>query len=39
MRYDVLTGEALAEAKANGEKLYLSHFATCPARQQFRKSA
>jgi hypothetical protein len=39
MRYDVLTGEALAGAKARKEELYLSHFATCPARQMFRRSA
>lgn len=39
MRYDVLTGDALEEAKQNGEELYLSHFANCPARQLFRKSA
>lgn len=37
MRYEVLTGEKLEEARANGEKLYLSHFVTCPARKQFRK--
>lgn len=35
--YDVLTGEELRVAQAAGEELYLSHFADCPARQQFRK--
>jgi hypothetical protein len=39
MRYDVLTGPALQLARASGEQLYLSHFADCPARRQFRKTA
>lgn len=37
MRYDVLTGQTLAEARIRGEGLYISHFATCPNRQQFKK--
>lgn len=39
LRYDVLTGEGLASAQAAGEALYLSHFADCQHRQQFRKQA
>jgi hypothetical protein len=39
MRYDVLTGQTLAEARIKGEELYLSHFVNCPNRQQFRKRA
>lgn len=39
MRYDVLTGQTLAEARLAGEQLYLSHFADCPAKQQFRRAA
>lgn len=38
MTYDVLTGQTLAEAQIKGEKLYLSHFANCPNRGQFKKS-
>lgn len=38
MKYDVLTGEALAAAKAAGKELYISHFVTCPARKEFRQS-
>ncbi|HWT00227.1 MAG TPA: hypothetical protein VN256_08265 [Pyrinomonadaceae bacterium] len=38
MRYDVLTGDELREARARGEALYLSHFVDCPYRQQFRKA-
>lgn len=38
MKYDVLTGEALETARTNGARLYLSHFADCPARQHFKKS-
>ena len=37
MRYDVLTGEALEEARAAGEELYLSHFADCPAQKAMRQ--
>lgn len=37
MRYDVLTGDALKEARANNEDLFISHFVTCPARQHFKK--
>jgi hypothetical protein len=37
MRYFVLRGQELDEARANGELLYISHFAVCPARQRFRK--
>lgn len=39
MRYDVLTGEELRAAREAGEGLYLSHFANCRAREQFRKRA
>lgn len=39
MRYDVLTGQTLAEARIKGEPLYLSHFVNCPARQQFGRKA
>jgi hypothetical protein len=39
LRYDVLTGDELREARARGEELYLSHFADCPYRRQFRKAA
>jgi hypothetical protein len=39
MRYDVLTGEELRAAHEAGEELYLSHFADCPARKNFRKGA
>lgn len=38
MLYDVLTGEALEEARKANEPLYISHFATCPNRGQFRQS-
>jgi hypothetical protein len=38
-QYDVLTGDALKAARDAGEELYLSHFADCPARQQFKKAA
>jgi hypothetical protein len=37
MKYDVLTGDELAAARAAGLELYLSHFVNCPARQSFRK--
>jgi hypothetical protein len=37
--YDVLTGDALAEARAKAEPLYISHYATCEFRSGFRKSA
>jgi hypothetical protein len=37
MKYDVLTKDDLAAARAAGEELYLSHFVDCPARQQFKK--
>jgi hypothetical protein len=39
MRYDVLTGAALASAKLAGEELYLSHFVDCPARTNFTRGA
>jgi hypothetical protein len=39
MTYDVLTGQTLAEARLAGEQLYLSHFADCPARRQFKERA
>lgn len=39
MRYDVLTGDALKAAREKGEELYLSHFADCKYRQQFRRTA
>lgn len=39
MRYDVLTGQTLAEARIKQEPLYLSHFVNCPKRGQFRKRA
>ncbi|HEX3560398.1 MAG TPA: hypothetical protein VHU19_14415 [Pyrinomonadaceae bacterium] len=38
MLYDVLTGAELQAAQAAGEELYLSHFADCAARRQFRKA-
>jgi hypothetical protein len=38
MRYDVLTGQTLAEARIKGEELYLSHFVNCPHRQQFKRA-
>jgi hypothetical protein len=38
MRYDVLTGQTLVEAKLKGEKLYLSHFVNCPNRQEFKRA-
>lgn len=38
MRYDVLTGQTLAEARLKGEELYLSHFVNCPYRQQFKRA-
>jgi hypothetical protein len=34
--FDVLTGEALEEAREKGEPLYLNHFANCEARERFR---
>lgn len=37
MKYDVLSKEDAQAARAAGEELYLSHFADCPARKQFRK--
>ncbi len=33
----VLKGESLAQAKADGMTLYLSHFATCPNSLSHRK--
>jgi hypothetical protein len=39
MRYDVLTGEKLLQARAAGEELYLSHFSDCKFRQHFKKKA
>lgn len=38
MRYDVLSKADAEAARAGGEELYLSHFADCPARQQFKKT-
>lgn len=37
MTYEVLAGQTLAEARIKGEPLYLSHFANCPNRRQFRR--
>lgn len=37
MTYEVLTGDALREARARKETLYISHFATCEFRGGFRK--
>jgi len=36
-RYTVLTGDKLKAAQASGEKLYLSHFVSCPNRGQFKR--
>jgi hypothetical protein len=36
MRYDVLTKDDLEAARARGEELYLSHFADCAHRKEFR---
>jgi hypothetical protein len=36
-RGEVLTADARDQASANGEQLYLSHFATCPSAPAFRK--
>lgn len=33
----VLAGDELARARAHGEPLYLSHFATCPFADQHRR--
>jgi hypothetical protein len=33
----VLAGDQLADARANAEVLYLSHFVTCPYAQSFRR--
>lgn len=33
----VLKGPALEEARAAGEQLYVSHFATCPSAAQHRR--
>jgi hypothetical protein len=38
MTYVVLTADALAQARAAKETLYVSHFATCAFRGGFRKS-
>jgi hypothetical protein len=35
MTYDVLTGDELRAARSSGEKLYLSHFATCAHAREF----
>lgn len=35
--YDVLAGEALAAARAEGVRLHTSHFQTCPDAQAFRR--
>lgn len=35
----VLAGDELARARAHGEPLYLSHFATCPFADQHRRGA
>lgn len=32
-----LTGADLDEARADGEALYISHFVTCPSRDQHRR--
>lgn len=37
MTYEVLTGDALKEARERRETLYISHFATCEFRGGFRK--
>lgn len=37
MKYDVLSREEAEAAGAAGEPLYLSHFADCPYRKQFKK--
>lgn len=37
MTAHTLAGDELAAAHAAGEELYTSHFATCPARQRFRR--
>jgi hypothetical protein len=37
MKYDVLSGDVLKDARAAGEPLYLSHFVDCPFRKGFRK--
>lgn len=39
MRYEVLTGQTLAEARIREEPLYLSHFADCPNRNRFGAKA
>lgn len=39
MQYEVLKGQTLIEARIRGEELYLSHFADCPNRGQFRGKA
>lgn len=33
----VLAGDNLANARAAGERLHLSHFVTCPHAQEFRR--
>jgi hypothetical protein len=35
-QYEVLVGDVLLAARSAGEELYLSHFANCPARKQFK---
>lgn len=32
--YEVLTGDALAQARERGEALHLNHFVTCPDRKR-----
>jgi hypothetical protein len=36
---ETLGGMTLAEARMKGATLYVNHFVTCPAQQQFRKRA
>jgi hypothetical protein len=36
--YEVLTGDELTKARAQGFPLYVSHFATCPNSKQHRKA-
>jgi hypothetical protein len=35
--YRMLSGEELERARAEGKRLYLSHFATCPNARRHRK--
>jgi hypothetical protein len=39
LEYEVLTKDDLARAQAQGIALYISHFATCPNRQEFRRAS